>query len=232
MSEASEQRNGSSLKRAFSSCSILLALLIGHLAAGLFLSNLQHGLAQIEDPGIRHFASFIHGVYNGFVTERPLLRSLVAAIVLFALIRQLQGRPMAWLENVLGSLLLVRCASQFLFLNLLLLAPMRAGALLLIQLVLFLPVITIAFGWLYLRLDRGARSQGRRHIDFSAADNTTIDRFDYFYAAALTLISFEPSGATATTRLMKSLFLLHGLVMLDLVALTLSRAIGLASSGG
>jgi len=30
---------------------------------------------------------------------------------------------------------------------------------------------------------------------------------------------------------MKSLFVLHGVVMLDLIALTLSRAIGLASGG-
>lgn len=50
--------------------------------------------------------------------------------------------------------------------------------------------------------------------------------------AGMTLLQFEPSGATATSRLMKSLFLMHGIVMLDLVALTLTRAIGLASGSG
>jgi hypothetical protein len=35
----------------------------------------------------------------------------------------------------------------------------------------------------------------------------------------------------ATTRIMKSLFVLHGVVMLNLIALTLSRAIGLATGG-
>jgi len=112
-----------------------------------------------------------------------------------------------------------------------LLAPMRAGALLLSQLLLFLPVITIGFGWLYWRLDSGARRRGRAHIQFSDAGET-IGRFDYFHAAGLTLLSFEPGDLSARTRLMKSLFLLHGLVMMDLVALTLSRAIGLASGQG
>lgn len=45
-----------------------------------------------------------------------------------------------------------------LLLTLLRLAPMRAGALLLSQLVLFLPVITGAFGWLSRRLDHGGDS--------------------------------------------------------------------------
>jgi hypothetical protein len=47
----------------------------------------------------------------------------------------------------------------------------------------------------------------------------------------MTLLQFEQSGASATSRLMKTLFVIHGVMMLDLVALTLSRAIGLASGG-
>lgn len=47
----------------------------------------------------------------------------------------------------------------------------------------------------------------------------------------MALHQFEPKGATPTTRLMKSLSMLHGIIMLDLVALALSRAIALSSGG-
>jgi hypothetical protein len=103
-----------------------------------------------------------------------------------------------------------------LLLTLLRLAPMRAGALLLSQLVLFLPVITGAFGWLSRRLDHGGDSAP----------------FASFHLADRMLLSCEPSGAIASTRLMKTMCLVRGVVMLDRVALTLSRAIGLASGGG
>ncbi len=219
------------LRLGFSRCAILLILFVGHLSAGLFLANLDQGVADIQDTSIRQAAGVVVRVFESLVINQRPLRLAVVGMVLVVLIRQIRGRPTAWFLDLFGSLLLLRCAAQFLMLNLLLLTPMRAGGLLLIQLVLFLPVITIAFGWLYWRLDGGARRCGRIHIRFNEAE-PTIDRFDYFYLAGITLLSFEPSGATAATRLMKTLFLVHGVVMLDLVALTLSRAIGLASGGG
>jgi uncharacterized membrane protein len=132
--------------------------------------------------------------------------------------------------DLLGVLLTLRCFVIFILLNLLLLSQLRAGALLLTQLILFLPVITLNFGWLYWRLDAGARMKGRRHMRF-AEDDDSPEPFDYFYIATRTLLQFEPSGAVAASRPMKTLFIIHGVMMLDLVALTLSRAISLASGG-
>lgn len=216
------------LGRGLSRGAILLTLMLGHLSAGLFLANLDQGLSQINDPAIRQLATAIHDLFASLTAQHRPIRLAIIAMVLLALVRQIRGQPMRWFEDLFGGLLLLRCGLQFLLLNLLLLAPMRAGALLLTQLVLFLPVITIAFGWLYWRLDGGARRRGHTHIQFSEPGQA-ISRFEYFHMAGTTLLSFEPSGVTASTRLMKTLFLIHGLVMLDLVALTLSRAIGLAS---
>ena len=98
------------------------------------------------------------------------------------------------------------------------------------QLILFIPVITIDFGWIYWRLDSAARHRGGSHIRFDE-EMGTLDPFDYYHVSAMTLLQFEPSGAKPTTRLMKTMFVIHGAMMLDLVALTLSRAIGLASGG-
>ena len=213
------------LRVGLSRSAILLTLLLGHLSAGLFLSNLDQGLAQIDEP-----AMLVHGLFESLAVQHRPIRLAMLILVLLVLVRQIRGQAMGWFVDLFGGLLLLRCLAQFLLLNLLLLAPMRAGGLLLTQLVLFLPVITIAFGWLYWRLDSGARRYGRAHIRFEEPEQQ-IDRFDYFYLSGITLLSFEHGDATGTTRLMKSLFLLHGVVMLDLVALTLSRAIALASGG-
>lgn len=218
-------------RRGLSRAAILLTLLLGHLCAGLFLANFDQGLAQIDEPRIRQLALLVHRLFEALAVQHRGVRLTVLALALLVIVLQMRGQALGWFVDLFGGLLLLRCAIQFLMLNLLLLSPMRAGALLLSQLLLFLPVITIAFGWLYWRLDSGARRCGRSHIRFSDAGDT-ISRFDSFHLAVTMLLSFEPSGATASTRLMKTLFLLHGLVMLDLVALTLSRAIGLASGQG
>jgi hypothetical protein len=151
-------------------------------------------------------------------------------VILMVLVRSLQGHRIRWALDVIGGVLCVRCLLQFLLLNLLLLAPLKAGGLLLIHLVLFLPVIIIAFGWLYWRLDTGAHSHGRRHLRFSE-DFGNDGALDYFYASWMALLQFEPSQATPITPLMKVLFVMQGVAMMDLEALTLSRAIGLASGG-
>ena len=210
--------------------SMPLLLVAGHAAAGLFLVNLDHGLAQIEEPALRLFSQGVYGLFSRMFVNNPLVRPLVGLALAAVLWRSLRARPLAWAIDGLGVLLCLRCALQFVLLNLLLLAPLRSGGLLLIQLVLFLPVITVAFSWLYWRLDTGARRQGRNHLRFEEPSEE-VGVFDYLLLSVRSLLQLEPAGATATTRLMKSLFVLHGVVMLNLIALTLSRAIGLATGG-
>ncbi len=210
---------------------MLLVLMAAHLAAGLFLRALPEGASQIADPGIRGFTLAVFRLFDLTVIRHPGLHLAIATVLLVVLVRALLGRPIGWALDAIGALLCLRCLLQFVLLNLLLLAPLKAGGLLLIQLVIFLPVILTAFGWLYWRLDTGARSRGRRQLRFSA-DFGDDGALDYFYASWMALLQFEPSGATPTTPLMKVLFVVQGVAMMDLVALTLSRAIGLASGGG
>ena len=67
----------------------------------------------------------------------------------------------------------MRCAFQFVLMNLLL-APLKEGASMLRLLLLFLPLVTLAFGWLYYRFDSGARRQGRSHITFNDPGDTAV----------------------------------------------------------
>jgi hypothetical protein len=203
----------------------LWVLLAGHVFAGLFLRDLSVGLEQIDDPRVKGFAVLLGEVSRVFTSW---VAPAMVIFVAFIQIQLIRSKPVQWAIDIFGGLLCLRCVVQFVMLNLLLLSHLKAGGLLLLELLLFIPVITINFGWIYWRLDSAARVRGGTHIRFSE-EAGSLDPFDYFHASAMTLLQFEPSGATATSRLMKTLFVIHGAMMLDLVALTLSRAIGLAS---
>ena len=212
----------------FVSSSIPLWILFaGQLFAALFLRNLESGIEQIDDHQLRALATVLNGVHH-FASH--WLIPLFLLLVLFIQIRIFLRKPVQLGLDLLGIFLSLRCLILFLILNVLLLSHLKSGGMLLMQLVCFIPVITIDFGWIYWRLDTAARRQGRSHIRFTE-DVGTLDTFDYFYVAAMTLLQFEPSGAAPTSRLMKFRFVLHGIMMLDLVALTLSRAIALATGG-
>jgi len=210
---------------------MLLVLAGAHLAAGLFLRELPAGASQIADPGLRNLILKVFRCFDFLVLRDPGLQLLVALLILVVLVWALLGHPIGRFLDAIGALLCLRCLLQFILLNLLLLARLKAGGLLLTQVVLFVPVILTAFSWLYWRLDQGARSRGRLHLRFDEgfSDGSALD---YFYASWMSLLKFEPSGATPATPLMKVLVVVQGVAMMDLVVLTLSRAIGLASGGG
>ena len=205
----------------------LWILVVGHAFTALFLGNLGVGVDQIDNPqvlSVAHLFTKLHQFINVWVAP------FAFAFVAFLQVQLIRGKRVGWGIDLLGGLLTLMCLVIFLMLNLLLLSHLKAGGLLLMQLILFIPVITIDFGWIYWRLDSAARLKGRSHIRFDEAMGE-LDTFDYYHASAMTLLQFEPSGAKPTSRLMKTLFVIHGTMMLDLVALTLSRAIGLASAG-
>ena len=225
------QQTLASLRSAHHGVSMLIVLAGAHVAAGLFLRELPAGASQISDPGLRNLILMVFRFFDLMVLRDPGLQLLIAMVILVVLVWALLGHPIGRFLDATGALLCLRCLLQFLLLNLLLLARLKVGGLLLTQVVLFVPVIVTAFSWLFWRLDQGARSRGRLHLRFDEgfSDGSALD---YFYASWMSLLKFEPSGATPTTPLMKVLVLVQGVAMMDLVVLTLSRAIGLASGGG
>ena len=200
----------------------------GHIFASLFLRELSLSLSDIEDPRLHGIVQFIAGFYH---LTNHWAKPVVLLLMVFLQIRILLGRPVQLGLDLLGGMLTLRSVFLFVTMNLLLMSRLKADGMLLLQLVLFIPVVTLNFGWLYWRLDSAARSAGRRHIRFENEEEDPVSIFDYFHSSSMALHQFEPKGAAPTTRLMKTLFMLHGAVMLDLVALTLSRAISLTSGG-
>lgn len=205
----------------------LWILIVGHFFATSFLKDLGRGLDQIDDAQVKQMGLLLKHIFNNY---SHWILPPALALLAYTQIQLIRRKEIQWGIDIFGALLGIRCAGQFVMLNLLLLSHLKAGGLLLLQLILYIPVITIFFGWLYWRIDSAARAKGGSHIKFSS-EMGDLDPFDYFHISAMTLLQFEQSGASATSRLMKTLFVIHGVMMLDLVALTLSRAIGLASGG-
>lgn len=219
--------NKSSLRQITVQSTPLWILAGGHVFASLFLKELNHGLADIEDPGLKAVVQMINSFY---LWTDHWIKPVVLLLMVILQVRLLRGKGVQQGLDFLGGMLTLRCVFLFMTMNLLLMSHLKANAMLLMQLVLFIPVVTLDFGWLYWRLDSAARKSGRRHIRFEHEEERP-DPFDYFYSSAMALLQFEPKGATPLTRLMKVLFVLHGIIMLDLVALTLSRAVALTSGG-
>lgn len=211
------------VKRSFQ----LWILILGHFFATSFLKDLGNGLDQIDDEQVKKMGLMLKHLFSNY---SHWILPPGMALLAFVQIQLIRRKQVQWGLDIFGALLGFRCAGQFVMLNLLLLSHLKAGGMLLLQLILYIPVITIFFGWLYWRVDSAARARGEAHIKFSS-EMGELDPFDYFHISAMTLLQFEQSGASATSRLMKTLFVIHGIMMLDLVALTLSRAIGLASGG-
>ena len=194
----------------------------------------RRGMSTLWSGARRWFAhswelwllAFGHGFAGLFINVLAISLDQIVDPAVRGLVVAPLGLYSAYAALVTGPLSLRHVASVVF---LLLLAQLRSGSMLLIQLVLFLPLVTINFGWIYWRLDSGSRRLGRRQISF---EEEPPQVFDYFHAAANALLQFEPSGAKPLNRRLKALFVLHGVVMMNLVALTLSRAIGLASGSG
>jgi len=191
----------------------LWVLVAAHLFAGMFLRDLGAGLEQIDDVQVKSLAQTLRESAHLFITWGVPPAVLFIAFIQIQLIR---NKAIQWALDIFGGMLSLRCLAQFIMLNLLLLSRLKAGGLLLLELLLFIPVITLNFGWLYWRLDSSARSKGGTHIRFSE-EAGSLDPFDYFHVSAMTLLQFEPSGATATSRLMKTLFVIHGAMMCSIL---------------
>ena len=190
-----------------------------------------HGYEDTESL-LSSIANFMRPL---FAYASPLVATVfVAGYVMFFLLPAM-GKSNRLLLDVLGFFLIARTVIGFLMLNLLIINPLSDNMLLLRQFLCFMPALILAWGWLYWRLDQGARRHGRQLLLFPEDCPNDIreplSTFDYYYHSAMVAFIFELSEVEPLTKPMKLLFLLNAGMMLDLVGLVLTQAIGLAGTG-
>ena len=96
--------------------------------------------------------------------------------------------------------------------------------LLLVELVLFVPIVLIGFSWWYWRLNHLSRiGKGKEAITFDKKPTP----FSYFAKTASVVVSDTTEHGVCETDVARMIRILNGFVVLDIFGLTLSRAVGL-----
>lgn len=190
-----------------------------------------HGFEESESL-IANITAFVRPI---FAYASPLIATLFIAgyVCVFAL--PAMGKSNRLLLDCMGFFLLARTLIGFVMLNLLIINPLSDNMLLLRQFLCFMPALILGWGWLYWRLDQGARRKGRQLLLFPEDCpndlREPLSTFDYYYHSAMVAFIFELSEVEPLTKPMKILFLVNAGMMLDLVGLVLTQAIGLAGTG-
>jgi len=161
----------------------------------------------------------------------PAILPILIAAVFVCLFFPLTPRRRRLLIDGMFILIVFRLCMLFSILNLMIFLPPSDRILLFSQLLLFLPCLLLIWGWIYWRVDTYTVSMGRGRIFTSSTSEDAIPpAYDYFIAAFTSLLTTTLDNFNGKTRFARTLMFLHGFMMWDIMALTLSRAIALASS--
>lgn len=157
----------------------------------------------------------------------PLSWLLVACYVFLPL--PLKQRRL--LVDIYAFWYIFRIADLFILINLIIFLRVSDHAQLILQLVIFLACLLMMWGWIYWRVDTGSRiASGKEIFDFKLPDRASPTIYDYFLVSFTSLISNTLNGFSGKTRTARTLILVHGLMMWDVMGLMLTRAIALVSA--
>jgi len=160
----------------------------------------------------------------------PAMLPIVVGAAFVCLFLPLTPLRRRFLIDTVFILVIIRLLLLFGILNIMIFLPPSDRVLLFAQLLLFLPCLLLVWGWIYWRVDTHSVSLGRDRIFTSSTSEDDISPpYDYFIASFTSLLTTTLDNFNGKTRFARTLILLHGVMMWDIMALTLSRAIALAS---
>jgi len=161
----------------------------------------------------------------------PAMLPIVVGAAFVCLFLPLTPLRRRFLIDTVFVLVIIRLLLLFGILNIMIFLPPSDRVLLFAQLLLFLPCLLLVWGWIYWRFDTRSVSLGRGRIFTSSTSEDDIPPpYDYFIASFTSLLTTTLDNFNGKTRFARTLILLHGVMMWDIMALTLSRAIALASA--
>jgi hypothetical protein len=164
-------------------------------------------------------------------TVGPVALPFLAGSTLICLFFPLKQRWRRLLVDTMFALVGLRLLSLFGVLNLMIFLPPSNRTLLFSQLLIFLPSLLLVWGWVYWRFDTYSVAVGRGRIFSSSTSGEKIPPpHDYFIASFTSLLTKTLDNFDGTTRVARMLIYIHGIMMWDIMALALSRAIALASA--
>lgn len=191
-------------------------------------------LAFVANPV---FLSSLHGAtaafaeFEFFVVRRLSYVTVPFVVLPLAYLFASRGRPQ-WSRgylDILGFYFVARMTTQLIGLNILVFDFTTSRFLLITQLLFFLPYALLVWGWIYWRLDTSAGRRQRQlfRLDIEGENPRPID---YLIASFSSVFSASINGIKGRSARARVLILLHGLVIFDVMGLTLSRAVALVQS--
>lgn len=160
----------------------------------------------------------------------PVVAPVLAVLAISCLCLPLPEKRRRRFIDVMYLLITIRLLMLFCILNLMIFLPPADPVLLFTQLLLFLPCLLLVWGWIYWRVDTYAVDSGQGRIFASSTSDDEIPpAFDYFLASFTSVLTQTLDNFNAKTRFGRTLIFVHGLMVWDIMALALSRAIALAA---
>ena len=156
-----------------------------------------------------------------------ILGVILIICICIALIRSYQGKESRELNDSIAVYLSACWLAELLAMNLLLVSPLKEPTLLLAELLLFMPIVVIGFAWWYWRLNHSKGAQKKNPAISFSHEPIAID---YLFLSFGTLFKNNVTEHTFRSRTGKTIALFNTVVSLDIIGLTLSRAVRLVFS--
>jgi hypothetical protein len=162
----------------------------------------------------------------------PIMLPILLGAAFACFFLPLSPRRRRFLIDAMVALVVLALLMLFGILNLMIFLPPSDRVLLFSQLLLFLPCLLLVWGWIYWRVDTRSVLLGRGRIFASSTsqDDDIPPPYDYLLASFTSLLTTTLDNFNGKTRFARTLIFLHGVMMWDIMALTLSRAIALAAA--
>jgi len=181
-------------------------------------------LDDVDDSPVKGFLENIHLILDSFTNYEHPLGAIFLIFILGLIIWILLGKQARFATDVYATVLTLAWLLELVSMNLLLVSPLKDPVLLLVELVLFVPIILIGFSWWYWRLNHQSRQgKGKAAITFDKKPTP----FSYFAKTASIVVSDTTEHGVCETDIARALRIMNGFVVLDIFGLTLSRAVGL-----
>ena len=181
-------------------------------------------LDDVDDSPVKESLEKIHLILDSFTNYEHPLGAIFLIFIFGLIIWILLGKKARFTTDVYATVLSFAWLLELVSMNLLLVSPLKDPVLLLVELVLFVPIILIGFSWWYWRLNHQSRlGKGKAAITFDKKPTP----FSYFAKTASIVVSDTTEHGVCETDIARALRIMNGFVVLDIFGLTLSRAVGL-----
>tara|TARA_E500000178_G_scaffold322101_1_gene346617 strand:- start:637 stop:1299 length:663 start_codon:yes stop_codon:yes gene_type:complete len=199
----------------------IYVLLVTFVFTKQFDRNLD--LEVVQEGAIKDFLEISHSFLDALTNHMQPIGAVFFAYTFMLIVLRLLGKKVRKLIDTLACFLTVCWIVELVIMNLLLIAPIKSPVLLIVELLLFIPIILICFTWWYWRINHGRAAKNMLPAIVLVDGPSALEYF--FFAAE---VCFDYSQELCKTSVSKMVRLLNGFVVLDVFGLTLSRAVDLA----